>query len=196
MVEIPGQKIIARIMNDNPKKQLHVVAGVVEHEGYFLALQRGKGKYVYTDYKWEFPGGKIEDGEEPEAALVRELREELNYEVKVERHLGTVHHSYPDFEICLEFFLCHPEGDAEAFELKEHHSSAWLRGDELTDPDWAEADLEFVARLKEEFSAAEEEALPEEAGMDEIGEAPSRKELWMVLVMIVVLAIAYWVQRR
>lgn len=183
---------------DNTKKQLHVVAGVVEHDGYFLALQRGKGKYAYTDYRWEFPGGKIEEGEAPEEALARELREEMDYEVSVERHLGTVHHSYPDFDICLEFFLCRPAGDAEAFTLKEHHSSAWLRADELTDPDWAEADREFVARLKEELGADSEQQheVDEPAPDDEAQKAPTNKELWLVLALIVVMTLAYFLQRR
>ena len=84
-------------------KSIKVVAAIILHDNLIFATQRG-----YGDFKggWEFPGGKIEPGETPQEALVRELREEMDYEVFVEKELVTVHHQYPDFSLDLTAFLC------------------------------------------------------------------------------------------
>ena len=87
-------------------KHYNVVAAVVCHDGKYLCMQKGKTKFEYTSYKWEFPGGKIEPGETPQQALVRELMEEMEYLVEVGEELVTVNHEYPDFSITMTAFLC------------------------------------------------------------------------------------------
>ena len=83
------------------RKHYHVVAAVVEVDGKVLCMQRGKTRYTYTSYLWEFPGGKIEEGETPQQALHRELIEEMDLDVEVHELLSTVTHDYPDFTITL-----------------------------------------------------------------------------------------------
>jgi 8-oxo-dGTP diphosphatase len=84
------------------KKHYNVVAAVVVMDGEILYMQRGKGKSPSTDFKWEFPGGKIEEGETPQQAVVRELQEEMDYKVTPARRLVKVEHEYPDFSISLD----------------------------------------------------------------------------------------------
>lgn len=85
-------------------KHYNVVAAVVCHDGKYLCMQKGKTKFEYTSYKWEFPGGKIELGETPQQALARELMEEMEYPVEVGEELVTVNHEYPDFSITMTAF--------------------------------------------------------------------------------------------
>jgi 8-oxo-dGTP diphosphatase len=86
-------------------KHYNVVAAVVCHDGKYLCMQKGKTKFEYTSYKWEFPGGKIEPGETPQQALARELMEEMEYLVEVGEELVTVNHEYPDFSITMTAFV-------------------------------------------------------------------------------------------
>lgn len=128
-------------------KHYHVVAAVVARQHTYLCVQKGQTRYAYTTLKYEFPGGKIEPGETPEEALRRELLEEMDYPVTVGRHLVTVHHAYPDFEITLEAYCC--TAADENFVLKEHVSSCWLPADRLDGLDWAAADVAIVRALQE-----------------------------------------------
>ena len=125
-------------------KHYNVVAAVVCHEGKYLCMQKGKTKFDYTSYKWEFPGGKIEPGETPQQALARELMEEMEYPVEVGEELVTVHHEYPDFSITMTAFLCTPKGDAYGFKRREHADSKWCSKNELMWLDWAAADIDVV----------------------------------------------------
>lgn len=91
-------------------KHYNVVAAVVCHDGKFHCIQKGKTKFEYTCYKWEFPGGKIEPEETPQQALALE---EMVYSVEVGEVLVTVNHEYPDFSITMTAYLCTPKGSRE-----------------------------------------------------------------------------------
>ena len=129
-------------------KHYEVVAAVIEYKDKILCMQRGEAKYDYTSYKFEFPGGKVEAGEENYIALSRELREEMDLDVAVgeKDYLLTVKHAYPDFAITMHAYLC--KVDAPDFVMKEHVDFKWLPIYELDTLDWAEADKPIVEWLK------------------------------------------------
>jgi 8-oxo-dGTP diphosphatase len=102
-------------------KHIEVVAAIILKDGKLFATQRGYGPY--KDW-WEFPGGKMESGETPEAALVREIREELSAEITVGRLLQTVEYDYPEFHLTLHCYLCSLVSDA--LHLNEHEAARWL----------------------------------------------------------------------
>ncbi len=108
-----------------------------------LAAQRGCGEYKG---RWEFPGGKAENGEMPEAALVREIREELDTDISVEEHFCTVEYDYPAFHLSMECYFAKIIGKPPV--LKEHSAIKWLAADELDSVDWLEADISVMRRLK------------------------------------------------
>ena len=110
-------------------------------------MQKGKTKFEYTSYKWEFPGGKIELGETPQQALARELMEEMEYPVEVGEELVTVNHEYPDFSITMTAYLCTPKAEADGFKRREHADSKWCSPVELKNLDWAAADVGVVRIL-------------------------------------------------
>ena len=85
------------------RKKISVVAAIIRRDNQIFATQRGYGHY--KDW-WEFPGGKIEEGETPEEALIREIREELNTEINVDSYLITVHYDYPEFQLTMDCFWC------------------------------------------------------------------------------------------
>lgn len=126
-------------------KHYDVVAAVVCKEDKYLCMQKGKTKFEYTSFKWEFPGGKIEPGETPQQALARELLEEMDYPVAVGDALITVHYEYPDFSISMTTYLCTPLSDT--FHLNEHQAYRWCKKAELAELDWAAADMGIVAKL-------------------------------------------------
>lgn len=127
-------------------KTIKVVAGVVRNGSKFLCVQRGPHKFPYISEKWEFPGGKLEEGESSEAALIRELKEELELDVFNLRYLITVDHTYPDFRIIMETFLC--DCTSVDLVLNEHKTGLWLSPDQMTNVDWAAADVPIVKTLK------------------------------------------------
>ena len=116
------------------------VAAVVCHDGKYLCMQKGKTKFEYTSYKWEFPGGKIEPGETPQQALARELMEEMEYPVEVGEEVVTVNHEYPDFSITMTAYLCTPIAEADGFNRREHADSKWCSPVGLKNRDWAAAE--------------------------------------------------------
>jgi 8-oxo-dGTP diphosphatase len=123
-------------------KHYNVVAAVIKRADKYLCMQKGQTKYPYTSFKYEFPGGKIEQGETPEEALKRELKEEMNYEIDIIRPLITIEQQYPDFAITMEAFLC--TASTPFFEMKEHAGFCWATSSEMNQLDWAEADIKVL----------------------------------------------------
>lgn len=125
-------------------KTIHVVAAVLVADGKVFATQRGYGSW--KDW-WEFPGGKIEAGEEPKEALRREIREELATDVAVGDLLTTVEHDYPEFHLSMQCYLCRIT--AGNLSLLEHEASRWLTRDGLSSVRWLPADLAVLPRIAE-----------------------------------------------
>ena len=129
-------------------KRVEVVAGVIQNtQGQFLCVQRGPNKLPYINCKYEFPGGKIELGEDRVSALKRELNEELGLkELAVENPLITVEHTYPDFHLTMHAYLCIVHSNKHV--LKEHINSKWLDIEDMEHLDWAAADLPILFYLQ------------------------------------------------
>ena len=124
-------------------KKIEVVAGVIKDGNRFLATQRG-----YGDQKdgWEFPGGKMEPGETPELALVRELKEELAVDVRVGDKICTVEYDYPKFHLTMHCYFC-TLADGSKPTLLEHEDAKWLDRESLESVSWLPADVEVVKCL-------------------------------------------------
>ena len=124
-------------------KTIEVVAAVLAADNRIFATQRG-----YGDFKdgWEFPGGKMEPGETPQQALVREIEEELETEIKVGKLLRTVDYDYPKFHLTMHCFLCEiASGDLT---LVEHEAAKWLTAETIDSMDWLPADLMIIEDIK------------------------------------------------
>lgn len=127
----------------NNLKSIEVVAAIIfDEQGRIFATQRGYGEW--KDW-WEFPGGKMESGETPEEALVREIREELSTEISVDKFLCTVEYDYPKFHLTMHCYLCSLV--TEALQLNEHEAARWLTMDELDSVKWLPADVKVVEAL-------------------------------------------------
>jgi len=128
------------------RKTIRVVAAIIRDGDRIFATQRGHGEFKGG---WEFPGGKIEVGETPEEALVREVREELDTEIKVGELVETVEYDYPAFHLSMDFFWAEVvSGDLV---LKEHEAAKWLTKDELGNVEWLPADVEVVGKIRMEI---------------------------------------------
>ena len=125
------------------KKTIKVVAAIIRKGSKVFATQRG-----YGDYKdwWEFPGGKTEPGETPEAALVREIKEELDSEIKVDQYLTTVEHNYPEFHLSMDCYWCTVASGK--LTLLEHEAAKWLPLDNLRQVNWLPADVKVVDAIE------------------------------------------------
>lgn len=124
-------------------KTIRVVAAIIIDEGKIFATQRGYGEFKGG---WEFPGGKIEPNETPEAAIVREIKEELDTEVQVIELLDTVEYDYPKFHLSMDCFICQVRsGDLV---LKEHEAAVWLTKDSLYSVDWLPADCALIEKIE------------------------------------------------
>ncbi|MCI9602147.1 MAG: 8-oxo-dGTP diphosphatase MutT [Lachnospiraceae bacterium] len=124
-------------------KTIEVAAAIMTHNGRVFATQRGYGEFKDG---WEFPGGKMEPGETPQQALVREIQEELDTEIEVGELVETVEYDYPGFHLTMHCFLCTIRSGALV--LKEHEAARWLTREELDDVDWLPADVKVVEKLR------------------------------------------------
>jgi len=127
-------------------KHIEVVAAVIYKGNKILCVKRGKHKFDYISLKFEFPGGKIELGETKEEALLREIKEELDMNIEIQKEFLTVFFEYPDFKITMHSFICACKSDV--FNLKEHVEFKWLLNTELSTLDWAAADMPIVEKLR------------------------------------------------
>jgi 8-oxo-dGTP diphosphatase len=116
-------------------------------ESKILCVQRGKCRYDYISFKYEFPGGKVEPGEKNSEALMRELKEEMDMEVEIieSDHYCTVTHDYPDYIITMHAYICRPTNDH--FKLYEHIDFQWLSVEEIKKLDWAAADIPIAEKI-------------------------------------------------
>ena len=124
-------------------KTIRVVAAIILDDDKVFATQRGYGEFKDG---WEFPGGKIDEGETAEEALVREIKEELDTEIEVINLLDTVEYDYPNFHLSMDCFICKIRSGTLV--LKEHESAKWLTKEELYSVDWLPADLELIPKIK------------------------------------------------
>lgn len=125
-------------------KEIKVVAAIIQKENKILATKRGYGEFINM---WEFPGGKIEPGETKEQALVREIKEELNIEINVDKFAIDIEYQYPNFYLFMSCFMCSiKEG---SIELLEHNDGKWITKEELNTLNWLPADIGAVNYLKE-----------------------------------------------
>lgn len=126
------------------KKHIEVVCAVIKKNDKIFCVQRGsKGECAF---KWEFPGGKIEPGETKEEALIREIKEELDCLIKINKHFISIEHEYNTFFVTLHVYLCELINKEPI--LIEHHSCKWQEKDKLNELDFAEADYKFIDKLK------------------------------------------------
>ena len=124
-------------------KTIRVVAAVIRQNGKIFATQRGYGEWKDG---WEFPGGKIENGETPEAALKREIQEELDTEIAVKERIDTIGYDYPKFYLSMDCFWC--EIVSGKLELKEHEAARWLTKESLDSVDWLPADQALIEKIR------------------------------------------------
>ena len=124
-------------------KTIRVVAAIIIHEDKVFATQRGYGEFKGG---WEFPGGKIEEGETPQEALVREIKEELNVEIEVGELLDVVEYDYPNFHLSLDCFICKIKSGELV--LNEHEAAKWLTKETLDSVEWLPADLRLIEKLR------------------------------------------------
>lgn len=125
-------------------KIVRVVAAVIRKDDKIFATQRGYGEFKDG---WEFPGGKIEEGETPEQALAREIKEELDTEIKVGKLIDTIEYDYPNFHLSMDCFCC--EIVQGGLELREHEAARWLTKEKLYSVEWLPADVELIGKIKE-----------------------------------------------
>ena len=124
-------------------KTIKVIAAIIIHGNKIFATQRGYGEFKDG---WEFPGGKIEPGETPQQALVREIKEELDIEIEVKDFLETVEYDYPEFHLSMDCFFCTIKSGELV--LKEHEAAKWLTVETLDSVDWLPADKGLIEGIR------------------------------------------------
>lgn len=131
-------------------KTIRVVAAVicdsVKEKQKIFATERGYGEFKG---QWEFPGGKIEHGETPEVALTREIKEELETEIKVGEFIQRIEYDYPTFHLSMDCFWC--EIIKGELVLKEAEDAKWLTKEQLYDVEWLPADVTLIEKIKKQM---------------------------------------------
>lgn len=127
-------------------KNIEVAAAIIKKGDMIFATQRGYGEFKDG---WEFPGGKLEPGETAETAILREIKEELDADIKVCQLSETVEYDYPKFHLTMHCFIC--ELVSEDMVLKEHEDARWLDRQQLESVDWLPADRGLIENLKKEI---------------------------------------------
>lgn len=137
---------------DSERKTIEVVAAVIVKDGAILATQRGYGEFKG---KWEFPGGKIEDGENLEQALIREIKEETNAFINVIEYISTVEYDYETFHLIMHTYLCELLEDLQFVyhddKTLEHENMIWLDLKDLEHMDWLPADILVIEDIKKKL---------------------------------------------
>lgn len=131
-------------------KMIRVVAAVIcdsiEKKRRIFATERGYGNFQGF---WEFPGGKIEEGETPEQALEREIREELETTIKIGDLIDTIEYDYPNFHLSMDCFWCEvAEGELKLLEATD---AKWLAKEELDSVQWLLADIALIVKIRKEM---------------------------------------------
>lgn len=124
------------------KKHINVVCAIVKDGDKFLCMQRLRSHKKYESELWEFPGGKVKEGENDYEALIREIKEEMDWDIFVGKKIGTVDHEYPDYTITLTAYLC--RGGETEYKLFSHLDAKWLTRDKLNTLRWTEADRKLI----------------------------------------------------
>lgn len=128
-------------------KTIRVVAAIIQEGGKIFATQRGYGEFQGG---WEFPGGKIEENETPQEALIREIYEELDTRIETGELFDTVEYDYPNFHLSMDCFLC--KIASGNLTLKEHEAAKWLSADTLDSVAWLPADKGLIEKLKKHLT--------------------------------------------
>ena len=131
---------------DKRVKSIRVSAAVIHRDGKIFATKRGYGEYKG---KWEFPGGKREEGESGEEALYREIKEELDSDIVVEEYIDTVEYDYPVFHLSMRCYFC--KLISGKLTLKEAEESRWLTRDTIDDVQWLPADITILDKIKKKL---------------------------------------------
>ena len=135
-------------MRNSIMKTIEVAAAVIvdsfENTTAVFATERGYGEFKG---QWEFPGGKIEVGETPQQALIREIQEELTVKIKVDKLIDTIEYDYPKFHLSMQCFWC--EVVSGNLELKEHEAARWLQKEQIYEVEWLPADVSLVEKIRQ-----------------------------------------------
>lgn len=124
-------------------KTINVVAAIIKKEDKIFITRRGYGEFIDM---WEFPGGKIEEGESKKEALIREIKEELELDIKVSDFVTKVEYDYETFHLSMDCFLCEIIGGE--LKLNAHNEVKWITFDELENQKWVPADVAVIEALR------------------------------------------------
>ena len=138
---------ICDLLKYQAMKTIRVSAAVIHHDGEIFATRRGYGSFKGF---WEFPGGKREEGESGKEAIVREIKEELGADIKVEKFLVTVEYQYPEFYLVMDCYLC--TVISGKLTLSVHDDATWLKISDLDSVNWLPADIAVVEEIRKSFA--------------------------------------------